>query len=180
MPPKPARGGRRTHVHQSGGGAAIRFASELEGAPARGFRVGEAIEFNSMTHGGWMQAYVDTVYPDGTLRLLAQPDRGGARPRVLKDRVPPEEHRVRHRGAMGSASPLPHAAATHGFSVGQHVEYQSKSLGKWIRCIVARVHHDGALDLDREDDYLHTRANPALVRQLIRPGGGFAGVSSPD
>ncbi len=173
MPPKPAHGGHRTYVHRNGGGAAIRFASELEGAAASGFREGEAIEFNSMTHGGWMPAYVDTVYADGKLRLLAQPDRGGARARVLKDRVPPEEHLVRHRGATGSISPLPNAA-THGFSVGQHVEYRSKSLGRWIRCIVARVHHDGALDLDREDDHLHTRANPAMVRQFMRTGGGFA------
>ena len=177
MPPKPAH--LRTHVHRSGGGAAIRFRDELEGAPASGFVPGEAIEFNSMSHGGWMQAYVDAVYADGKLRLLAEPDRGAPRSRqaVLRDRVPPEEYLVRHRRPAGSTTPQPRTV--HGdFSVGQHVEYLSQTLGGWIHCIVARVHHDGALDLDREDGKLHTRANPTLVRQWIRHGiGAPAGIS---
>ena len=167
-------------MHRSGGGAAIRFRDELEGAPASGFRAGEAIEFNSMSHGGWMQAYVDAVHADGKLRLLAEPDRGGPRSRqaVLRDRVPPEEHLVRHRRAAGSTTPPPRTV--HGnFSVGQHVEYRSQSLGSWIHCIVARVHHDGALDLDREDGKLHTRANPTLVRQLIRHGAGAPAADPP-
>ena len=36
------------------------------------------------------------------------------------------------------------------------------------------MHHDGALDLDREDGQLHTRANPDLVRRLVRHVAGGA------
>ena len=181
MPPKPARDQAqvRSRFSSGGGGAEISFRpqEDLRAAAASGFNAGDAIEYNSMSHGGWMPAYVDTVYADGKLRLLAEPDRGGPRARqtVLKDRVAPEEHLVRHRRPRGSATPQPRDAGGGAFSVGQHVEYLSQSKQTLIRCIVAKVHRDGAVDLDREDGLLHTRADPSLVQAFSRGGGGAGG-----
>ena len=143
---------------------------ERPGADERlvgGFREGMAVEYNSFSRGGWMPAYIGAVHRDGSLRLLAGPASGGPRSRttVLKDRVHPAPHRVRHRRPRAPTIPTRRRGDDRSpYSAGQHVQYNSEKRGTWINCIVADVHRDGALTLDREDGLTHERADPARVR----------------
>ena len=97
-------------------------------------------------HGGWVASGLDSV--SIAQRPVEGRRRGGAQPRE----------------AAGGA-----------FTVGQHVEYQSKSKQTLVRSTVVKVHRDGALDLNRED-MLHTRADPSLVQQFSRGEGGLGAV----
>jgi hypothetical protein len=136
-----------------------------------------------------LAALRELVYPGHTLVSQGELARGAGTPAdeaeelfgvvgvsaLGKIRIRAEHKALQAPAAGGSGGAQPREAAGGAFTVGQHVEYQSKSKQTLVRSTVVKVHRDGALDLNRED-MLHTRADPSLVQQFSRGEGGLGAV----
>jgi hypothetical protein len=120
------------------------------------FQVGEIVEYWSASQNNWILAKILAANSSGTYNLDCKPE-------VPKDKI-------RRRGADAKAGSS-FAGAQH--AVGDIVEYQSASQGRWIPAKVLAVNSAGTFDLDCKP-----QVPPEKVRRP-QSGGGAAGSSIP-
>jgi hypothetical protein len=133
--------------------AAQRFDAVRRYAP------GQHVEYNSYTHGTWIEAIVKYVYANGTVDLDV---RRGADPRYIRE-MSPRRPKLNQQ-VVSPQSPNPGQR----FRVGERVQYHSQSRHCWVDATIREIHYDGTVDIDRDDGLYHTVDSSRVRKVVIR------------
>ncbi|CAM9461130.1 unnamed protein product, partial [Phaeothamnion confervicola] len=159
-------GGAPQNVRLLGGGA----ASPAKNADGGGVGVGDAVEANFKGKGRWFKGKVKAIHRNGTVDVRY--DDGDFEEGI-------ESHNVRLAGGGGGGSGSKEdgarAVGSPGrgtvMGIGDAVEANFKSKGRWFKGKVKMIHRDGNIDVRYDDGDTEERIDPRNVRQLDGGGG---------
>jgi len=163
------------------------------------YKPGDAVEYMSSSQKAWVPARVISVGPSGTLNLSCKPD---APPEKVRRRGTSSGARGQaangastvwwfsswggtHGGLATKQEALPGPAPSKDgeesvFSVGENVQYWSKTQGAWIPAKVLSINPDGTYKLDCKPDAPADRVQrlATVVQRQASSGGSSASAGS--
>eukprot|EP00927_Polykrikos_kofoidii_P065564 TRINITY_DN61300_c0_g1_i1.p1 TRINITY_DN61300_c0_g1~~TRINITY_DN61300_c0_g1_i1.p1 ORF type:complete len:927 (+),score=215.19 TRINITY_DN61300_c0_g1_i1:358-2781(+) len=154
-----------------------KVSSSVGDGAASGPAVGQKMEYHSASAGRWIGCTITAVQAGGAVQVDCKPGTWLSPAEVGRLlRVPPAREAFR-------TSPAPTGSTTAGpvgaLVVGQSVEYNSATAGRWLPCKVTSADPEGAVQLDIKPGYwMPVEEQKSKLRTVPRRGGEAAPPAS--